>query len=331
MGNKRTKSNQKIQQKWNPITELVNHLPSLRMPTLQNNTIILKRMVNSSICLLSIYGKSVEDYINQALVFPANNPKAFADRITRDVIGQIFPPHYKPEFNQYVSISTALVLEKLDELSQITKNVPDAIQKIKENQEDFITHEIDAIIYVSSAEMREKWMEIKLFTCPHQTAKVLNRLLQPAALQSYFLTNDYLGLMGFSLVCTKEGEPVPYQKTKPLELEEQGNWMIHLILLDAGVLSDPRTTGELGSWILSQIELDLTEMSSHLGLYKQNLFFKMTENFVKVVRMTQIIEEYKEELRLERKAREEERKAREKAEKKIKELEHKLAKYEQSK
>lgn len=242
-------------------------------------------------------------------MFPANNPKAFADQITKDVIGQIFPPDFHPEFNQYVSISSSLYIERFDELDKSNLTLPRAIEFIKSNQEEFINHEIDAVIYVNAAAFREKWMEIKMFTCPDQSAKIINRLLQPKTLKSYFATNDYLGLMGFSLICTKDGTPVPYQKITPKGLEGLSSWMIHFLLFDQGICNDTRPTHELGGWILTQIQAELDEMTTRMGLNKYNCFFKMTENFVKVVKMAQLLEEYKEELIIERKAKEEERKA----------------------
>jgi hypothetical protein len=307
------------------INTLLNHLPPLKVADPKTDVIMSMKMLTPSCYHISMYGKPVETYINQSLVFPANNPKAFADQITKQVIGKIFPPDFHPEFNQYVSISSSLYLERFDELAKTNIPLPKAIEKIKSNQEDFINHEIDAVIYVNSSVVQEKWMEIKMFTCPDQSAKVINRLLQPKELKSYFLTNDYLGLMGFSLICTKDGTPVPYQKIHPKGLEGMSSWMIHFLLFDQGICDDPRPTSELADWILTQIQIELDEMTSRMDLNKYNCFFKMTENFVKVVRMAQLLEEYKEklkdykeelkeykeELKQLRKAKEEERKAKE--------------------
>jgi hypothetical protein len=320
---------------FSPVTDLVAHLPSFRPLTDPHGLMLKKTMIAPSICLLSIYGKAIEHYINHALIFPANNPKAFADQITKDVLGQVFPPDFHPEFNQYVSISSSLSLTRFEELLNSGLSSSQQIEKVKANQEEFLTHEIDAVIYVTPAEMRERWIEIKLFTCPEQSAKIISRLIQPQALQSYFATNDYLGLMGFSLICTDDGLPLPYQRHPPAVMKETGSWMIHLLLFDAGICLDRRSASQLGDWLLTQLGVDLHEMTTRLGLNTLGCFFRMTENFVKVVRMTQIIEEYKEELLQERKAREEERKAREEErkanQKKIAALEKELAKYKKSK
>jgi hypothetical protein len=304
------------------IGTLVHHLPSYRPADPKTGLILQKTMLTKSICHISMYGDAVESYINHALVFPANNPKAFADQITKDVLGQIFPPDFYPEFNQYVSISTALLIEKFEELAAAGLSLPKTIEQIKANQEEFVTHEIDAVIYVQAAAIREQWMEIKMFTCPDQSAKVIRRLLQPKELVSYFATNDYLGLMGFSLICTPDGVPVSTQKVSPVGLEGWSGWMIHLLLLDQGVCTDPRSKSDLADWLLAQVRGDLDKMAAHVGLNKENCFFQMTENFVKVVKMTQIIEEFKEELMQERKAKEQERKAKEQ-ERKAKEQERK--------
>ena len=80
--------------------------------------------------------------------------------------------------------------------------------------------------------------------------------------------------------------------------------MIHLLLFDQGICDDPRSTPDLSEWILSEINSQLDEMTNKVGLNKQNCFFKMTENFVKVVKMAQLLEEYKEELIAELKAKE---------------------------
>jgi hypothetical protein len=334
MAGKKPKKCNPILHPFASINALISHLPLYSGADPKTELIISNKKLTESIRLISIYGNDVFSYINHSLVYPANNPKAFADQITKDVIGKVFPPDFHPEFNQYVSISTSLLFEKLEELAQSKISLLKAIEKMKNEQEEFVTHEIDAVIYVNSAEMKEKWMEIKLFTCPNQSAKVINRLLQPKEMKSYFLKNDYLGLMGFSLICTKDGVPVPYQKIPPIGLEGMSSWMIHLLLFDQGVCEDPRSTNNLGEWILEQIQAELDEMTHRLDLNKYDCFFRMTENFVKVVRMAQLLEEYKEELTQarkakeeERKAKEEERKAKENALKRIAELEKELAKY----
>jgi len=311
------------------INTLVQHIPTYQSADSQTGVIISKTMLTDSICHVCIYGKNIESYINHSLVFPANNPKAFADQITKDVVGLIFPADFQPEFNQYVSISSSLLLDRFDELNRSGLTLSKAIEKIKANQEEFVTHEIDAVIYVSSAAIREKWMEIKLFTCPDQSAKILNRLLQPKQLKEYFTTNDYLGLMGFSLVCTNDGVPIPHQKIPPVGLKGMSSWMIHFLLCDQGICDDPRSTTDLGTWLLTQIQLELQKMTTKVGLNNYNCFFRMTENFVKVVKMAQLLEEFKEELKeyqeeikKERKAKEEAR-MREEEERKAKEEERK--------
>jgi flagellar biosynthesis GTPase FlhF len=293
------------------IDALVHHLPSYRPADPKTGLILQKTTLTKSICHICMYGDAVESYINHALVFPANNPKAFADQITKDILGHIFPPDFHPEFNQYVSISTNLLIEKFEELAAAGLSLPNTIEQIKADQEEFVTHEIDAVIYVQDATIREQWMEIKMFTCPDQSAKVIRRLLQPKELVSYFTTNDYLGLMGFSLICTPDGVPVSTQKVSPVGLEGWSGWMIHLLVFDQGVCTDPRSTSDLADWLLAQVKGDLEKMAAHVGLNKENCFFQMTENFVKVVKMTQIIEEFKEELMQEREAKEREREAKE--------------------
>ena len=316
------------------IDALVRHLPPYRPANPKTGLILQKTMLTRSIAHICMYGDAVESYINHALVFPANNPKAFADQITKDVLGHIFPPDFHPEFNQYVSISTSLLVQKFEELAAAGLTLPNAIDRIKTAQEEFVTHEIDAVIYVQAADAREHWMEIKMFTCPEQSAKVIRRLLQPKALVSYFTTNDYLGLMGFSLLCTADGVPLPTQRESPAGLEGASSWMINLLVFDPGVYMDPRSTNDLADWLLTQVHGDLEKMAAHVGLNKENCFFQMTENFVKVVRMTQIIEEFKEELMQEREAKEREREAKEKAQRdaekakqRIAELEKELARY----
>jgi uncharacterized membrane protein YukC len=105
--------------------------------------------------------------------------------------------------------------------------------------------------------------------------------------------------------------------------------MIHFLLCDQGICDDPRSTTDLGTWLLTQIQLELQKMTTKVGLNNYNCFFRMTENFVKVVKMAQLLEEFKEELKeyqeeikKERKAKEEAR-MREEEERKAKEEERK--------
>ena len=64
--------------------------------------------------------------------------------------------------------------------------ISEAIQKIREKQEEFVTHEIDAVIDVHSAAMHEKWIEIKLFTCPDQFSRVLEKYLVASGIKGIF-------------------------------------------------------------------------------------------------------------------------------------------------
>ena len=235
------------------------------------------------------------------------------------------------------SVSTSLLLDRFEALNRSINDFGKAIQKIREKQEEFVTHEIDAVIYVHSAAMHEKWIEIKLFTCPDQSSRVLEKYLEPRALKEYFTKNDFLGLMGFSLIYTDQGEPLAFEDERlRLIPNAAGSWMIHLLLLDQGVCNDLRSTPDRAKWLLDQIREELEFFDQRLGLNNYGCMFKMTENFVKVVKMEQLLEDYKVELEQEKKEKEQaqqreeqERRKREKAEKKIAELERKLAEFQQ--
>jgi hypothetical protein len=309
--------------KYPRVNELVEYLPTFRDSTPENTITLKKTMISPSICLISLYGGLVEDYVTDALMFRANDPKAFADQITRNVLGQIFPLDFHPEFNQYVSVSTSLFLDRFRTLNQSTNDFSQAIQKIAENQEDFVTHEIDAVIYVHSAELREKWIEIKLFTCPDQSSRILEKHLEPRVLADYFTKNDFLGLLGFSLIYTEHGDPLALEDPRLRVIPNvSGSWMIHLLFLDQGVCEDLRSTPDRAKWLLDQIHGDLTDFTARVGLNKYGCMFKMTENFVKVVKMEQLLEDYKVELEQAQKEKEQERKEKEQ-ERKEKEQERK--------
>lgn len=318
------------------INELLNHLPAFKQT---ENQYLKKTMLSASIALITLYGGSVEAYITKALMFRANDPKAYADQITRDVFTQIFPQNYHPEFNQYVSVNASLLIDRFEDLSQRIPRLSDALPAIRQNPDNFLTHEIDAVVYVHSAMIREKWIEIKLFTCPEQSSKILEKHLEPRNMTEYFGKNDFLGLMGFSVIHTSKNEPLAFeQERQQIAPNAPGSWMIHLFLLDQGACHDLRSARDRAEWLLNQIRSDLGDFTERIGLNKQNCFFSMTENFVKVVKMAQLLEEYKAELvkerrktEQERKEKEQERQKREKLEQEISELKRKLAELQQKK
>jgi hypothetical protein len=152
-------------------------------------------------------------------------------------------------------------------------------------------------------------------------------------LSDYFTKNDFLGLMGFSLIYADQGDPLaladPQLQIIP---DARGSWMFHLLLLAQGVCADLRSTRDRAKQLLDQIQEDLTDFNVRVGLNNYGCMFKMTENFVKVVKMEQLIEDYKVELEQaqkekeqERKEKEQERRKREKIEKENAELKRKLA------
>jgi uncharacterized protein (DUF3084 family) len=83
--------------------------------------------------------------------------------------------------------------------------------------------------------------------------------------------------------------------------------MIHLLLMDQGICYDTMPATERGAWISDRITAQLRDFSVRLHLNNQNCFFKLIENFVKVAKMEQMLEDYRAELERLRQEKERER------------------------
>ncbi|MHA1871800.1 MAG: hypothetical protein ACTSXF_12700, partial [Promethearchaeota archaeon] len=165
------------------------------------------------------------------------------------------------------------------------------------------------------------FVEIKLFTAPiGDRAKSLRTLLQQNVLSSYFRLRHLFGVIGTSYLsynAPKKNEPVTWAADEYEENKDKPKWISHLILMDARVLKEYKDAPGRSKAILDAIRVDQQKILKKENINDKKYKYKLIYNFLKVIKMAEIIVNLREELKKERKMTEAERKRIEEIQKKL--------------
>ncbi|MHA1716595.1 MAG: hypothetical protein ACTSXP_13210, partial [Promethearchaeota archaeon] len=276
-----------------------------RLPNTDEITIILRR-IGKSMVIYSLYGTSIDNYIESLLKFRASDQKTTADITTKEIFKHVFDPRTKLSFN------VIIFLEKDKDESEVSsKSSPDRDSnqperggvdegKIKYESKAEIDVMIKAVIFPFDEQSRlNKWnegyvlVEIKLFTAPiEKRDKALLPLLQAKNLSSYFELRHLFSVIGTSYLSNaspNNNDPVAWSKEEYEANKDKPLWISHLILMDARVLSEYKNSPSRATAILSAIGDHQELIQARIGFNRKKYKFKLIYNYLKVLKMTQRI------------------------------------------
>ncbi|MHA1715042.1 MAG: hypothetical protein ACTSXP_05335, partial [Promethearchaeota archaeon] len=281
--------------------------PVIKLTRLANTdeiTIISKR-IGESMVIYSLFGKSIDNYVESLLKFRAADQRNTANVTTKKIFKHVFDPRTKLCFN------VSIILKKSENESEISsKSSPDRAsnQRGREVDEGKAKYESKAEIDVTinaaispfneqskSNEWNDKYIfvEIKLFTAPiEKRDKALRPLLQAKNLSYYFEMRHLFGVIGTSYLShasPDNNDPVAWSKEEYEANKDKPLWISHLILMDARVLSEYKNSPSRAAAILSAIGNHQELIQARIGFNRKKYKFKLIYNYLKVLKMTQRI------------------------------------------
>ncbi len=262
--------------------------------------------------VVSLFQEENEGIMEQLLKIRAIDQKATADYLTESFFHHLFKPECSPRYNNFIYVTTDVNPKKIYHLAK-EKELKSFEEEIAFDTGTYLKREIDGIVLLNvQSEDREQYIEIKLFTVPYDDVptKVLERHLQKAALSEYFSVKHYLGLMGFSYVCKEDQPGLPSPNEELAEIGLPSTWIFHLIFLHKQILNLKGTARQKAEELLAYIQDHAKSfLEAHELPEGQNLIARPTYNLVKVMRMLEHIESYKQEVKRLKEALEREREA----------------------
>ncbi|MHA1731310.1 MAG: hypothetical protein ACTSU5_05170 [Promethearchaeota archaeon] len=309
--------------------------------------------------VFTLFGRDVDEFVARVVAERAIDQKALADRSAEKVFGDLFPEAAKPLFNVVVRVERELLLDRLRE------RYPDAVptakleEVLRSRDKRYLRFEIDVCLEVGlrcdlfagspakgpgspAVDLTPYTLvEVKAFTAPtDDPGKVLRGHLQQGALRDNFLVRDMFGVMAFSyLHHAGERDPVaPNDPRLVAALGAEFTWAVHLALYDRRVLESGKNAPELANELFAEVDRHLEVALDHAlprlppGERRKLFKFDLTYNILKVLEMTQLMNELEAGLNAERARREEaerrcedEQKRREEAERRREEEQRRVA------
>jgi hypothetical protein len=200
------------------------------------------------------------------------------------------------EFNQIIKMDKQLHIEKLQQLDEQGFNLKTAIKKITENQSEFFKIEVDSSIELIQKTDPKRLFEIKMYTSPKKSNRLLADYLTPSELTHYLTTRDFLGLITFATIHDKDqpNKRVDYPEDYPEEYRYE--WLLHFCVVDRRILKEKSSSKQKADCITEAIFEDQRFFSDELNLNSLNGSISMIENYVKVVEMMYQIEKLQKKL-----------------------------------
>ena len=293
------------------VDEFCQHLPEYRA---FDDMLIRTRQFVPHGVLFTLYGQHVLSYITKSLDFRSTDPYSHANDVTRALFQRLFGDRLAFSFNQHLTLERGLFLPRLEQLAKNGYTMDRLVREFRADPGSFVSVEIDACIGLDTSGDPPRRFEIKLFTCPGQSGRLLEQYLYPGVLADFFIARDFLGFITFATIhdAASPLQPPWYPDNLPRELRT--GWFSHFAVVDARVLRATRTARERASQIISEMRNDHAFFVEKLDLYTQNCSTSMIENYVKVIHMAYVIEQLRRDLDESNRLREEERRMREEAE-----------------
>ncbi|MHA1732475.1 MAG: hypothetical protein ACTSU5_11060 [Promethearchaeota archaeon] len=298
--------------------------------------------------LFTLFGRDVDEFVARVVAERAIDQKALADRSAARVFGDLFPEAAKPLFNVVVRVEREFLIDRLKE------RFPDAVptakleELLQSRDKRFLRFEIDVCLEVGlrcdlfagalagapgnpAVDLTPYTLvEVKGITAPlDDPGRVLRGHLQEGTLRKQFLVRDLFGVMAFSYL-HPAGEHDPVAPNDPRLLAVGGaefTWAVHLALYDRRVLESGEKSPELAGEFFAEVERHLGVALDHAlprvppGERRKLFKFDLTYNILKVLEMTQLMNELEAGLNAERARREEAERLREEEQRRREEAE----------
>ena len=317
---------------WHPgrgarIEELCDDVDEIRT---FDDAIIRTRRATPHAILFTLYGPHVLDYITRSLTFRATDPASHVNNVTIELFTRVFGHRHILAFNQLVKLDKRLLVPKLKQLVKEGYTMERFVNEYENDPDGFVTAEIDATIHLDAGENPRRRVEIKLFTCPDGSCRVLAGHLRKAALQRLFATRDFLGFITFASIHDAGNPNLPPRYNNEVPERMRTGWFLHLAIVDARVMGIAGTATSRADALLDEMRRDHAFIAGKLNLNTHACSIDLITNYVKVIHMSYVIEKLKRDLEAserrcesERCMREEERSMREE-ERRMREEERRL-------
>ncbi|MHA1338600.1 MAG: hypothetical protein ACTSRZ_01080 [Promethearchaeota archaeon] len=190
---------------------------------------ILKKEIDESMVLFTIYGMSVDEFTKQFLLYPAADTSMTANITVKKVFKDIFLPSTRPVFNIYTRVLKNINIEKIRKKYPVSIPISELKNIIYSDSAEFCDIEIDAglqlnlhvhqqpsfnIIANEEDEVSElsideddryAFIELKTFIAPlEERDRSLNKYLRPDELRKSFKYRQLFGLISFSFIFNED-------------------------------------------------------------------------------------------------------------------------------
>ncbi|MBN2151814.1 MAG: hypothetical protein JW839_10235, partial [Candidatus Lokiarchaeota archaeon] len=275
------------------VDEFCQHLPELRT---FEDVIIRTRKVAPHAVLFTLYGQHVLVYITKSMNFRTTDPYSHSNEVTRDLFTRVFGDRYEFTFNQLLKMERSLLLPRLKQLVLEGFTLGNFVSSYEQDREPFVNVEIDACLHLEAAGTPPRRFEIKLFTCPGQSGRVLAQHLFPQPLKELFVARDFVGFISFATVHGAGDIARPPRYNDEVPEAYRTGWFLHLAVVDVNVLRTAQTAIDRAEQLLTAMRDDHAFLAGNINLNTNNCSISMIENYVKVIHMAYVIEQLRRDL-----------------------------------
>ncbi len=275
------------------VDEVCQGLPEYRV---FDDLLVRTRHVAPYMVLFTLYGQHVLDYITRSMGFRATDPYSYSNEIIRALFHRILGDRHQFAFNQLVKLEKSLLVPRLRDLVANGYTMARFLDEYVADPDSFVTFEIDACIHLDTAGDPPRRFEIKMFTCPGQSARLLARHLYPQPLKEFFVARDFMGFIAFATIHDPAGPALPPQYNPEVPEHLRTGWFLHLAIVDVRVLQTHHSATGRAERMLTAMRADHAFLARKINLNTHDCSISMITNYVKVIHMAYVIERMRRDL-----------------------------------
>ena len=280
------------------VDELVPRIPIGGLVERENDNIIRTRKISDYAILYSAYGRNIDDFVFATILNRVSDLTRTASSIVIGLFRLLFSKKHRLFFNRVLEIEKETLIEKGESFAKEGIDVSREVGKIEQKKGKTVKMEIDTTIELVQLRLlrKERHFEIKMYTTPDDTNRILASYLIPSVLKHNLYYRDFMGFITFSTIHDSQniGQRITISEDEKRNVPY--DWIIHFCVVDKRIMKDKSSGIEKADYITEKIKEDQEFFSNELSLNRYNGSMSLIKNYLKVVEMSYQIETLKNKL-----------------------------------